>query len=116
MNKFLLLLTLVMFNDVYADSYSCFPRAELGEAKGGGNLYDRNDDSNIKYMSKFNFEKLTLTSTVGEVSKITKLDNNLYTTSSGDKTWYFVVSDDKTIVSETSIDNLAIYVKVLFCK
>ncbi len=116
MNKVLFLLTLFLFNNVYADSYSCFPRAELGEAKGGGNLYERNDESNIKYISKFDFKKLTLTSTDGTVSKITKLENNLYTTSSGDKTWYFVVSDDKTIVSETSIDNLAIYVKVLFCK
>lgn len=116
MNKILFLLAFSLFDNVYADSYSCFPRAELGESKGGGNIYDRNDESNISYMSKFDFEKLTLTDTNGRVSKIAKLENNLYTSSSDGKTWYFVVSNDKTIVSETSIDNLAIYVKVLFCK
>ena len=116
MKKILFLLTLFLINNVYAKSYSCLPRAELGEAKGGGNLYDRNDESNIKYVSKFDYEKLTLTDTNGKVSKITKLENNLYKSSSGEKFWYFVVSDDKTIVSETSIDNLAIYIKVSFCK
>ena len=116
MNKILFLLMLFLFNNVNAKSYSCFPRAELGESKGGGNLYNRKDDSNIRYMSKFDFEKLTLTSTNNQVFKITKIDNNLYTTSSETKTWYFVVSDDKTIVSETSINNLAVYIKVLFCK
>jgi len=93
------------------------PRAELGESKRRWVTYIiEKDDSNIRYMSKFDFEKLTLTSTNNQVFKITKIDNNLYTTSSENTTWYFVVSDDKTIVSETSINNLAVYMKVLFCK
>lgn len=88
----------------------------MGEAIGDSHIYERDETLNIKNLSGFDFEKLTVTSAEGNVNKIVKIEDNIYKSEGGKFTYYFITNDKKTIMTELSVDNIAAYVKVLFCK
>ena len=100
----------------FGKEVSCIPRAEMGETSTGQNLYERDDDLNIKNLSHIDFDKLAITSAEGQTRKIDKVGKNIYKTLGTGEPWYFITNSSNTIVTELQVKESATYVKVLLCK
>jgi hypothetical protein len=112
----LLIFTLSVTEKLLAKEISCIPRAEMGETTSGDHIYERDDDLNIKNLSRIDFDKLTITSAEGNLSNIVKIGENIYKSVNGKYLYYFITNNEKTMVTELTMDTLATYVKVLLCK
>lgn len=112
----ILIITLLFVGFVHARELSCIPRAEMGETITGGNLYERDKDLKIKNLSRINLDELTIISAEGKLSKIVKVEHNVYKTDGPGVPYYFITNDSGTIVTELSVQELATYIKVLMCK
>ena len=116
MPKIIFIFLLTVPGIILAKEVSCIPRAEMGETTSGSHIYERDDDLNIQNLSRIDFEKLTIVSAEGNTSKIVKVDENIYKSVSGKFIFYFITNDEKTMVTELTMDELATYAKILLCK
>jgi len=119
MNKIcnLLIVTSLTFCGLaFGKEVVCIARAEMGETTSGQHLYERDAELKISNLSRIDFDELTLTSTEGNRSQIVKIEENLYKTAGAGAPYYFVTNDEKSIVTELSVQSDATYVKVLLCK
>jgi hypothetical protein len=110
------LLTLLLTGIAHAREISCIPRAEMGETATGDHIYERDKDLKIKNLSRINLAELTITSAEGKLSKIIKVEKNVYKTEGPGVPYYFITNDFVTIMTELSVQESATYVKVLMCK
>ena len=109
---------LIVFSPISsAQTVSCIAKSEMREMKGGGNMYQRDEDLNIRNLSEIDFEKLTVTNSGGRQLKIVKVENNIYKSGNEDESaYYFITNNSKTIISELFVDAAAAHVRVLLCK
>lgn len=110
------LLSLTVAIPSQARELSCIPRSEMGETVAGQHLYERDKDLQIKNLSRINLDTLTITSAEGKISKIIEVESNIYRSSDSGAPYYFVTNDSRTIVTELSVQEPAVYIKVLLCK
>ena len=52
----------------------------------------------------------------GAKTRINKANNNQFYLKGSPFNWYYVVNDSRTIVIETSVDEMQTYSRILFCK
>lgn len=88
----------------------------MGEMATGDHLYERDKDLKIKNLTRINLDGQTITSAEGKLSKIVKVEKNVYKTADSGMPYYFITNDSGTIVTELSVQESATYVKVLMCK
>lgn len=114
----LILLTFILLTpeQILAKEISCIPRVELGETTEGDHIYERDEDLNIKNLSRIDFDKFTITSAEGNLSKIVRVKDNIYKSITGKFLYYYITNNEKTMVTELSMEPLATFVKVLLCK
>ncbi len=115
-SKMIIILTLTISGFVYGKEISCIPRAEMGETIEGGHLYERDDNLNIRNLSRFDFDKLTIVSAEGSLAKIEKVEKNVYKSADKDPPYYFITDDINSIVTELQVKESAAYIKILLCK
>ena len=118
MQKIILLISIfILSHNIFAKEMSCFPKAEFGEGKNGDNLYERTDKLRPESMSKIDFDNLVIINAdTGAKTRINKANNNQFYLKGSPFNWYYVVNDSRTIVIETSVDEMQTYSKILFCK
>ena len=112
----ILLITFLLVGLSHAGELYCIPRAEMGETTTGQHLYERDNDLQIKNLSIINLDELTISSAEGNLTKIVKVEKNVYKTAGPGVPYYFITNDSGTIVTELSVKDEATYVKVLMCK
>ncbi len=112
----MIILALTISSFAYGKEVSCIPRAEMGETTTGEHLYERDDDLNIKNLSRFDFDKLTIVSAEGSLAKIEKVEKNVYKSADKDPPYYFITDDINSIVTELQVKESAAYIKILLCK
>src|SRR5262249_37153569 len=100
----------------FGKEVACIPRAEMGETTSGQHLYERDAALKISNLSRIDFDELTITSAEGNPSQIVRVEENLYKTAGAGAPYYFVTNDEKSIVTELSVQSNATYIKVLLCK
>jgi hypothetical protein len=110
------LITLLVVGLSHAGELSCIPRAEMGETTTGQHLYERDEDLQIQNLSRINLDELIITSAEGKLSKIVKVEKNVYKLAGAGTPYYFITNDSGTILTELSVQESATYVKVLMCK
>ena len=117
MHKIIFFISIFIFSqNIYAKEMSCFPKAEFGEGKNGDNLYERTDKLRPENMSKMDFENLVIINAdTGAKTRMEKITNNQFYVKGSRFNWYYVANDSRTIVVETSVDEMQTYSKILFC-
>ena len=99
-----------------ANEVSCIPRTEVGETTFGGNIYERDDDLQIKNLSRFDFNEMTIIGAEGQTGQMVKVEKNVYKSISAQFPFYYITNDERTIVTELTVGDSATYVKILMCK
>jgi len=114
--NFIIICSVIFSGFAYGKEVACIPRAEMGETTTGEHQYERDADLKISNLSRIDFDELTIISAEGNRSKIVRVEKNVYKTASSSAPYYFIANDTKSVVTELSVQENAIYIKVLLCK
>lgn len=99
-----------------AKELSCLPRSEIGETTYSGHFYERDDTLNPSNLSHMDFDQLTVTHVTGKITKIEKVEENVYKTVGSGTPYYYHKDNASSIVVELQVKDSAAYAKVLLCK
>lgn len=120
MKKTIMVLALVIALGGMAEATErkCRFKTEVGESLNGlANIYKTTKKLDSTVFSLIDFDKLTIVNAKdGSISKLKKISNNVYTVFTGNHEWFFITNDDETIVTETSITESIIYLRIIFCE
>jgi hypothetical protein len=112
-------LSLLLAEHGYAKERRCYTKTEVGESKiGPSKVYETTEKLLPSSASIIDFENLQITNTDnGSKSGIKKISNNVYTSlSTTPFRWFYITNDNRTIVTETSLNESVVYTKIMFCE
>jgi hypothetical protein len=108
---YILLLTLPTV--AFSQQVSCYTKTEVGESLLGlSKIYETTEELIRTTQSNFDFSTGVIIGSSGNRFELERIADNLYKIGN----YYYLTNDDKTIVTETTIDGSYIYTKVLFCE
>ena len=112
-------LSLLITEYAHTKEMRCYTKTEVGESKiGASKVYETTEKLQSSTFSIMDFDNLlTLNADNGAKSRMKKISNNVYESiSTTPYRWFYITNDDRTIVTETSLDKSVVYTKILFCE
>ena len=120
-----ILVYIVLFQSIlfvefaYADQQKCHTKTEVGESIiGTSKIYETTEKLNPSKFSIFDFDNLIITNADnGRRTKIKKISNDVYTSLSAKPfKWFYITNNNRTIVTEISLNESVVYTKFHFCE
>ena len=114
-----LFLSILFVEFAYADQQKCHTKTEVGESIiGTSKIYETTEKLNPSKFSIFDFDNLIITNADnGRRTKIKKISNDVYTSLSAKPfKWFYITNNNRTIVTEISLNESVVYTKFHFCE
>jgi len=112
-------LSLLLAEHAHAQEKKCYTKTEVGESIiGTSKVYETTGKLLPSTVSIIDFDNLQITNADnGSKSGIKKISNNVYTSlSTTPFRWFYITNDNRTIVTETSLNESVVYTKIMFCE